>query len=126
MVDSPSLMSYAALDFKSSLESNEVSSTGSSASVKASSAHYLKDEINLSYRLLTIMYEKEILNYAKENPDQIPAGNVYYESAGVFVTRHGDIALSVKAGDNDDSHNHNDTGSVILYAKTKPANRCRW
>jgi hypothetical protein len=67
------------------------------------------------------MYEKEILNYAKENPDQIPAGNVYYESAGVFVTRHGDIVLSVKAGDNDDSHNHNDTGSVILYAKNKPA-----
>ncbi len=121
MVDSPSLMSYAALDFKASLESNEVSSTGSFASVKASSAHYLKDEINLSYRLLTIMYEKEILNYAKENPDQIPAGNVYYESAGVFVTRHGDIVLSVKAGDNDDSHNHNDTGSIILYAKNKPA-----
>lgn len=107
MVGSPALMSYAALDFKNSLECLE--------------DHYLKDEINLSYRLLTIMHEQEILDYADKNPDQIPAENVYYESAGVFVTRNGDITLSVKAGDNDDSHNHNDTGSIILYSKNKPA-----
>lgn len=107
MIDSPALMSYAALDFEKSLESPAL--------------HYLKDEINLSYRLLTLMHEKEILDYATRNPLQIPSGNVYYESAGVFITRTDDITLSVKAGDNDDSHNHNDTGSLILYVNNKPA-----
>ena len=107
MIDSPALMSYAALDFSDSL--------------KTFDEHYLKDEINLSYRLLTIMYEDEILRYASNNPIQIPAGNIYYKSAGVFVTRNGDVTLSVKAGDNDDSHNHNDTGSIILYTNNKPA-----
>lgn len=121
MVDSPSLMSYAALDFKSSIGSYEGASIDKPATVRALSGHYLKDEINLSYRLLTIMYEKEILGYAAKNPEQIPAGNIYYESAGVFVTRRSDVTLSIKAGDNDDSHNHNDTGSIILYAKNRPA-----
>lgn len=107
MVDSSALMSYAALDFANSMKDQD--------------AHYLKDEINLSYRLLTIMHEKEIIDYAQKHPKQIPAGNIYYESAGVFVTRKGDITLSVKAGDNDDSHNHNDTGSIILYAGNRPA-----
>lgn len=107
MIDSPALMSYAALDFKASMDNPD--------------EHYLKDEINLVYRLLTIMHEKEILDYAENNPEQILASNLYYESAGVFVTRKGDVTLSVKVGDNDDSHNHNDTGSIILYTKNKPA-----
>lgn len=81
---------------------------------------YIPDEINLSYHLLNYMHEGEIRNYAATHPTQIPAQNVWYESVGIFIARTGDSCLAVKAGDNDDSHNHNDTGSVILYHKGQP------
>ena len=31
------------------------------------------------------------------------------------------FALAVKAGDNNDNHNHNDTGSLTLYKNGQPA-----
>ena len=38
----------------------------------------------------------------------------------MFVARDDHFALAVKAGDNGDSHNHNDTGSVTLYKDGAP------
>ena len=43
-----------------------------------------------------------------------------YESCGVYIARRGVWSLAVKGGSNDDSHNHNDVGSVILYRNEKP------
>ena len=37
-----------------------------------------------------------------------------------MVARDEHFALAVKAGDNGDSHNHNDTGSFTLYKDGKP------
>lgn len=105
-IGSTALCSFAALDFHTSLSRPAL--------------HYQSEEINLSYRLLTILHEKEILDYAATHPQQIPAGNIYYPSTGIFAARTSHTLLSVKAGDNDDSHNHNDTGSVILYVNGKP------
>jgi hypothetical protein len=82
---------------------------------------YLFNEINLYYRLLTLFHEKEVSSYASGLSDEIPTGNVWYESVGIFIARNKDVCLSMKAGDNDDSHNHNDTGSPILYIKGQPA-----
>ncbi len=54
-------------------------------------------------------------------PEQVAKpGDVYYESVGIFVARSSRMDLSVKAGDNGDSHNHNDTGSPILYLDGEP------
>ena len=39
---------------------------------------------------------------------------------GLFLARDAENFLAVKAGGNDDSHNHNDTGSIIYYKKAKP------
>ena len=39
---------------------------------------------------------------------------------GVLTCRRGPYALGAKAGGNDDSHNHNDTGSVTLYKDGRP------
>lgn len=46
--------------------------------------------------------------------------DIYYESVGVYVSRCNTYTLAVKAGCNADSHNHNDTGSVIIYKSNKP------
>lgn len=101
-VKSPALCSFAALDFI------------------ADSSPYIPDEINLSYRLLTIYHEQEIREYAARHPKQIPADNIWYESVGIFIARSQYSCLAVKAGNNNDSHNHNDTGSIIFYHNGQP------
>lgn len=86
----------------------------------ANNVPYIPDEINLSYRLLTLYYDHEVREYASLHPKQIPADNVWYDSVGIFIARSQNTCLAVKAGNNDDSHNHNDTGSIILYYKGEP------
>jgi hypothetical protein len=39
---------------------------------------------------------------------------------GLLVARDAHFALAVKAGDNGDSHNHNDVGNVIVYKNGRP------
>ncbi len=46
--------------------------------------------------------------------------DVYYPSIGQFISRDNSFALSVKAGHNADSHNHNDVGNIIVYKGGKP------
>jgi hypothetical protein len=41
-------------------------------------------------------------------------------SIGLMVARDESFALAVKAGNNGESHNHNDVGSVILYKHGRP------
>ncbi len=60
-------------------------------------------------------YDRGNGNRARFSPPDI-----YYESTGLFVARDERICLAVKAGGNGDSHNHNDTGSFILYQDGKP------
>ncbi len=45
--------------------------------------------------------------------------DVYYR-VGLFLVHSDTLDLAVKAGDNADSHNHNDTGSITLYKKACP------
>lgn len=49
-----------------------------------------------------------------------PAQDIYFPSVGLFVARSEKFVLAVKAGDNDDSHNHNDTGSITVYKNGSP------
>ena len=46
--------------------------------------------------------------------------DIYYPSTGLFIVRDSRFCLAVKAGDNDDSHNHNDTGSFTIYRNGQP------
>lgn len=77
----------------------------------------LTEEINLFYRVQSIFTHHEIIAYNK-----VPSSktDLYYSSVGLFITRDSHYVLAVKAGDNADSHNHNDTGSIILYKNGKP------
>lgn len=104
--------------------------------------------LNLYYRMQTIYHADKILSYipcrdARECRDARKCNgldtlasctaptdkkNIYYESVGVCVMRSNSAAtpenerltLAIKAGDNNDSHNHNDTGSIILYKGLDP------
>ena len=58
---------------------------------------------------------------AAEVPGTAPGRpDIYYPSVGIFLARDDSLCLAVKAGDNGDSHNHNDTGSFTIYKNGKP------
>ena len=75
-------------------------------------------EQNLFYRLMEVFTRDEMLH---ADTSAVLAGrNIYYPSVGIFVLRGKTVALAVKSGDNDDSHNHNDTGSITVYKDGQP------
>lgn len=75
------------------------------------------DEHNLFYRLQTVFTHRDMVDFAKS---PIVHKDFWYESVGLFMARDEQLYLAVKAGDNDDSHNHNDTGSFTIYKDGKP------
>ncbi|MGN0160442.1 MAG: heparinase II/III family protein [Lachnospiraceae bacterium] len=76
------------------------------------------EENNLFYRLQELMTRSQMLNY--KIPDYIEHPNIYYDSVGLFIARNHTYTVGVKAGDNADSHNHNDTGSITFYKNGLP------
>ena len=92
----------------------------------------LEDEsqaLNLYFRSQTVYMLDEILSYprgiSKASPTEaIPPKklppDLYYQSVGIWISKSNIFQLAVKAGSNGDSHNHNDTGSFILYKNGKP------
>ncbi len=75
------------------------------------------DDISLLHRLMEITATEEMAAFEKR-PQTPP--DIYYPSAGLFVARDGRLTVAAKAGDNDDGHNHNDVGSVTIYAGKEP------
>ena len=96
----PELMTFAAKDY---LESDD---------------QLIYDEHNLFYHLQAVFTHQELLDWDISRPLSYP--DLYYPSAGVFLARDENLCLAVKAGDNDDSHNHNDVGSFTIYKDGKP------
>lgn len=94
------LMKFAALDFK------------------ADPNRLLPMEINLFYRIQSALTQEEILSY--DTSGEILHKDIYYESVGLFKVHDDTTCLAVKAGNNNDSHNHNDTGSFTIYKKKQP------
>jgi hypothetical protein len=77
----------------------------------------LPDEINLYYRLQAAFTAKAM---RERKPQEVKKADIYYPSIGLMIARDDRFDLAVKAGDNGDSHNHNDVGSVILYKNKRP------
>ena len=46
--------------------------------------------------------------------------HIWYESVGIFIVHTPHLSVAAKAGCNADSHNHNDTGSFIVYKDSQP------
>ncbi|MCR5217703.1 heparinase II/III family protein [Treponema sp.] len=76
---------------------------------------------NLYYTLQSLFADKEINSatvcHSKEDSFN---KNIWYQSIGVFIVHKGIYSTASKAGNNADSHNHNDTGSFIVYKNGKP------
>lgn len=88
---------------------------------QAASDRLSTDEVNgsnLFYRMLTVFHYKELTDY--DAAPHLPHKDLYYPSVGLFLVHSSSMDLAVKAGDNDDSHNHNDTGSLTLYKDGQP------
>ena len=74
--------------------------------------------LSLFYRMQALFCYEEVMSF---DPGIRPCHrDIYYPSVGLFLARDGVFSLAVKAGDNDDSHNHNDTGSITLYKNGRP------
>ena len=78
----------------------------------------LPTENNLFYRLLSGFTATEIKAF--DCSCTCPAPNLFYPSVGLFASRGERLFLAVKAGDNADSHNHNDVGSFTVYKDGLP------
>lgn len=77
--------------------------------------------ISLYERIQGACAEEDILAFAATlEPESITIPDIWYPSVGILSTRRGDYVLGVKAGNNADSHNHNDVGSVTLYKCGNP------
>ncbi|MCR4901416.1 MAG: heparinase II/III-family protein [Butyrivibrio sp.] len=77
----------------------------------------LVSEINLYYHVKQILNHSNMMNYDKESGS---VEDVYFKSTGIMISRDEHFTLAAKAGDNADSHNHNDVGSITLYKDNEP------
>ncbi|MDP9835626.1 hypothetical protein J2T09_000367 [Neorhizobium huautlense] len=75
---------------------------------------HLPEEWNLWYRVLECLTP-----VAPAERDLLPA-DASYPGIGLFIARDEDFALAVKGGNNGESHNHNDVGSITLYKNGQP------
>ncbi len=117
-IGNPSLIKFAATDFAGMLLTERL--------------NHNDLNINLYLRLMNIFSYKEVLKAgekyiktaaaktaaSKKKPD--PSRCMFYPSIGLFIVRNERYYLAVKGGGNGDSHNHNDTGSLILYKEGRP------
>jgi hypothetical protein len=80
----------------------------------SSERKHLPEEWNLWYRV------QELLVTPAAGGEAKPAGDAFYPGIGLFVARDDRFALAVKGGNNGESHNHNDVGSLTVYKDGKP------
>ncbi len=80
------------------------------------------EDINLYDRLQGLFnYSRIKADYADLDLSHMPIiEDHYYDSVGLLIARDTHYVFAAKAGNNDDSHNHNDTGSITLYKDEKP------
>lgn len=97
-----SLMAFAAEDYRESGDKLDL------------------EEHNLFYRVQAAFCHEEMMGYGKGREDLKKEEDCYFPSAGLFIARDDALCLAVKAGDNGDSHNHNDVGSFTVYKNGKP------
>ena len=88
---------------------------------QAGQGQLITDEVNggnLFYRMQTAFHYEELMQ--QDTSATLAHRDVYYPSVGLFLVHSDAMDLAVKAGDNADSHNHNDTGSLTLYKNGQP------
>ncbi|MBO4456153.1 MAG: heparinase II/III family protein [Butyrivibrio sp.] len=100
-VKDESLVGFAACDFKS----------------ESTDERLISDEINLFYHVMQAFAYDEMLALPESS---VRPEDSWFESMRLMVASDDTYTLSAKAGDNGDSHNHNDVGSFTVYKNGKP------
>lgn len=108
-VKSPALFALATADIKEALNSADPYRLYDRDNCEGTNLHLI---------LQMVFHESEVCSQTL--PPLIHQKNLWYPSVGLLICRANGYTLGVKAGNNDDSHNHNDTGSVTLYKNGKP------
>jgi hypothetical protein len=98
--------------------------TGSECLVDFAAADWMQDsepelrnEINLFYHIQAAFSAKSMQDHQRR---PVQKRDIYYPSIGLMIARDDVYSLAAKAGDNGDSHNHNDVGSFTLYKNAQP------
>lgn len=98
--------------------------TGSGALADFAAADWAEDEtpdmpddVSLFYRLQAAFKAQAMIDHGRAPQKKT---DIYYPSVGLMIARDNRFALAAKAGDNGDSHNHNDVGSFTLYKDGQP------
>lgn len=107
-INNDTMMSFGALKAQESIAKQDMISNGKGASINGF--------------LYTILSSNEIMEYPTIEPF---ARDCFFPDLQVFITRSfpkSDRGLSyaAKGGHNNESHNHNDIGSYIVYADGEP------
>jgi len=76
-----------------------------------------RSDISLAWKIVGLLFWDEM---GSTPVSHVPVGDIEYPSSHLTVLRSPAFVFAIKAGDNDDAHNHNDTGSIILYHKGEP------
>jgi hypothetical protein len=77
----------------------------------------MRKEWNLWYRVQAVLVTPELSALV---PAELAKIDIAYPSIGLAIARDGVFDLAVKAGNNGESHNHNDVGSFTLYKNGRP------
>jgi hypothetical protein len=77
----------------------------------------ISDEINLFYHVMQVFACDEMDSF---DGKQTHPSDCFFESTGLMIARDEHFVLAAKAGNNADSHNHNDVGSFTVYKDGKP------
>ncbi len=81
----------------------------------------MSGEQNLYYRLLSLEHYGELFAPSPlKEAEPWETEDFFFESTGLMIARDHTFTLAAKAGDNADSHNHNDVGSITLYKNKLP------
>ncbi len=75
---------------------------------------------NLFYKLLGLSCYNEIMKEAEKTVSFPKSPFKAFGKTQLAIYRQGDVTFAIKGGNNAESHNHNDVGSIILYKGTKP------
>ena len=77
----------------------------------------ITEEINLFYHVLQVLNYDEMLSFEGK---EISPEDSFFDSTGLLIARDEHYVLAAKAGNNADSHNHNDVGSFTIYKDGRP------
>ena len=78
------------------------------------------NDYNLFYKYIALSSYEEIRKESETERKEERKPFTAFRNAGLAVYREKDVIFSVKGGNNGESHNHNDCGSIILYKDGKP------